>query len=102
MESINVLREHHEQPAGLLQSHDALMRRIGPGLPERWPAFKFVVPMLDSGGVAPHEIVIINRLAPFPNTLRSAKIRNAAAGGNSRASKDESALGAPDEIDQPL
>src|SRR5213075_2408124 len=101
MKPINILRHHYQQPAGLLQPRDRLVSGVGPRLPESRPAFELVIPVLDSGGFAPHEIFVINRLATLPHTLRSAKIRNAAAGGNSRASKDERVLGAPDEIDQP-
>ena len=73
----------------LLQPDDRPMNVVRLRVPERLPGFQFVIPMLDSGCFRGHEILVVNRLAPRPDALRSAKIRNAAPGRNSRAGEDQ-------------
>src|ERR1041385_564493 len=87
METIDILGNNGEQFAGPLKTDDRMMRLVGDGITKSVPTFEFVIPVFEPGGFRTHEIMVVNRLPPFPNALRTAKIGDATAGGNARASE---------------
>src|SRR5688572_14558816 len=96
MEPIDVLGDQRQQGAGFLQLHDGMMDSIWLRIPECFPPFQFIVPMLHPRGFGGHEILIVDGLTLLPDALRSAKIRYATAGGDSGACKNQDPTGSPE------
>src|ERR1051326_6427211 len=92
MEAIDVLRHHRQHFSGALQPHDSIVCRVGLRIAKLRPAFQLVIPMLDSRGLRPHKIVIINQLPPPPNPGRPTEVWNPAAGRDARAGEEQHVL----------
>ena len=88
MQAVNVLSDDREHFAGLFEPHDGVIHGIGLCVAECLPTLELVIPVLDASGFVAHEIVIINRLAPFPYPLRAAEVGNAACRRDTGAGKD--------------
>ena len=65
------------------------MHRVRSCIAKGISSFEFVVPMFDPRCFRCHEVLEINGLASRPDALRSAKIRDTAAGGNTGTGEDE-------------
>ncbi len=89
MKSVDVLRDNGAEFPRSFQTDDGIMDRVRPGIAEALSSFELVIPMLDSRRFGHHEILKIDWLSPHPDTLRSTKIRNAAAGRNACACEDQ-------------
>jgi hypothetical protein len=92
MQSVDILRNDGSQFRRAFQTHDRVMNGVWPRVSKCVPRFKFVVPVLEARALRSHEILKVNWLPSGPDTLRSAKIRNAAASGDSGAGEDEHLL----------
>jgi hypothetical protein len=88
MQSIDILRDNGLKLSGSFESDDGVMDRIRLSVAECIAAFQLVVPMLYTRRFRAHEILEVNRLSPFPDTLRTAEVWNAAAGRDSGTGKD--------------
>src|SRR5258706_8604855 len=89
MEAVDILSDDGEDLSGALKVDGCMVGCVWPGVAKSFPAFELEIPVLDSRGFGAHEIVVINRLTPFPDALRPTEIRNPAASGNASASKDD-------------
>jgi hypothetical protein len=96
------LGDQQEELGGAFEVDDGFVDGVGPGLAKGRPTFQFVIPMLNPRFFGLHEIVVVNRLTPRPDALGSAKVRDAAAGRDARAGKDQDALGRAQESDEPF
>src|SRR5262249_49294997 len=76
------------------------MSSIGLGVLKMRPRLELVFPVFNALVLAPKEILEVNRLPLGPNSVRSAKVWNAASGGDSRPRKDEDSTGAAQSLDQ--
>ena len=47
VETVNVLRDDHQELPGYLQLHNRFVDSIRPGVTKRLPSFELVVPVLD-------------------------------------------------------
>ena len=74
------------------QSDHGVMHCVRLGVAEGISSFELVIPMLDPRRFRGHEVLKINRLPSRPDTLWSAKIRNAASGRDAGAGKNERLL----------
>ncbi|MEY2496754.1 MAG: hypothetical protein QOD12_310 [Verrucomicrobiota bacterium] len=79
MQTIDVLRDHHEKLPCLLEPNECMMDGVGLSVSKGFPSFQFVIPMLDPCCLRRHEILEEHGLAPRPYSLRSAEIRNPAS-----------------------
>src|SRR5581483_8799980 len=68
------------------------MRRVRSRISKCGPSFELIIPMFNASGLAAHELGVIDWLAPCPNPLRSAKIRNSAPGRNTGPGKNQDPL----------
>jgi hypothetical protein len=89
VQAIDILSYNHQYLPRVLEPGDGVMDGIGPCSSKSIPALELVIPMLDPRRFRGHEVLEINRLPPRPDTLRTTKIGNAAAGRNSGAGKDQ-------------
>ena len=89
VQSIDILRHHHQDLARFFQRDDRVMNSVRPRISKPIPTFQLVIPMLDPRRFRSEKILEVNRLPFFPDTLRPAKIRDAAAGRNPSAGEDE-------------
>ena len=89
VQPVDVLRDHAAKLPGALQADNGVMHRIRFCIAKGISSFELVIPMLDPRRFRRHEILEVHWLPRFPDPLWSAKIGDAAAGGNTGASKDE-------------
>jgi hypothetical protein len=89
VKSVNVLRHDQENLAGFFQSNDGVVRGIRLRCAKAIPPLQLVIPVFDARRFRRHEILEVNRLAPSPDALRSAEIRDPARSRNARARKDQ-------------
>ena len=92
MQTVNVLGDHGAEFSGFFQTDDGVMNGVGPGVAKRVSPFQLVIPMLDSRRFRRHEILIVDRLPPGPDTLRPAEIRDAAVRRDAGAGEDQRLL----------
>src|SRR2546430_1744356 len=74
VEAINILRYYRQDFAGAFEIDDGLVRRIRARGAKARPTFELIVPMLDSGSLRAHEVVVIDGLPLFPHPFWPPKI----------------------------
>ncbi len=93
MEPVDVLGDDHLDLAGTLELDDGGVCRIGSGRSKLLGVLPLLTPVRVASLGRPHELLVVDRAAGVPHSLRPPVVRDAAGGGDARSGEDEDALG---------
>ena len=102
VEAVHVLRHHHVHSAGSFQSHDCLVDRVRLGGTERGAVLEFLLPVLPTRLHGGHEVLVVDRPAGVPDSLRTPIVGDARCRRNAGSREDENPLVVRQQPGEPL